>query len=575
MPLFDPAMLDELKKKVDIVDVLSPYMQFQKAQGALKALCPFHFEHTPSFVVQRKDMHYHCFGCGAHGDSISFLMQHLKIPFKEAVEMLAERFGVEIRFVEEVQKGPSILPLKQAMKELGRFYHFSLLHTAQGQQALAYLYDRGIDLSFIRLFEIGLAPKDPQFFEAWVHDFKVDMHALSEAGAMKGKGNLPFFMDRITIPIKDWHGNILGFTARRFQEGDNGPKYINTKETPLFKKSQILFGIYESRKRIVKEKRALIVEGQIDAMRLIHEGFDFTLAGQGTAFGELHVQQAKNLGVETAYIAFDADTAGQTAALKVGQLFLKEGIEVLVVLLGKGEDPDTVILKKGKAHFEELIQKAIPYLDFLRALFTRNKDLSLPAVKSGVIKEMTHYVNGWLDPVMRHEGKRRIAEQFDVPVDFIEIKEDLKLVEHTSKSDETVDFDLILEGDLVRWLIVAHELTREIAVRNLKKEDLLHPGMQQLYELLLQSKGDLMAVLSTKESEQLQPYVDTVLSKKIPIERAENLMMETVRKILERNWLKKREAIIKKMQENSHNEPLLEELARAFDEIKQQRPVVR
>jgi DNA primase len=575
MPLFDPAMLEELKKKIDIVDVLSPYVQFQKAPGGFKALCPFHFEHTPSFVVQRKDMHYHCFGCGAHGDGISFLMQHLKLPFQEAVQTLCERFGVEMRYVEEVHKGPSVMPLKQVLKELNRFYHFLLLHTAEGQIALSYLYERGMDLSFIRLFEIGLAPKDLRIFDAWRHDFKIDLEALFEAGAMKGKGNLPFFMDRITIPIKDSHGNVLGFTARRFQEEDKGPKYINTKETPLFKKSQILFGLYESRKRIVKEKKALIVEGQIDAMRLIHEGFDFTVAGQGTAFGEMHVQQIKDLGVESVYIAFDGDLAGQQATLKVGQLFLKQGIEVMIPMLSKGEDPDTILLKKGKQFFDELLEKSLPYLDFLKSVLVKNKDLSLPAVKSGVIKEMANIVNAWIDPVMRHEGRKKIAEIFHIPLDFIEAKEELKNEEPLENNKEVVDFDLILEGDLVRWLIVAHELTREIALKNLEQKDLFHPEMQKLYELLIEKKGDLMGVLSSPDSIKLQPFIDKVLSKKIAIERAEVLMIETVRKILERNWLKERETIIKKMQENSHDEALLEQLAKSFDLIKQKRPIVK
>jgi DNA primase len=575
MPLFDPAMLDELKKKIDIVDVMSPYVQFQKAQGGFKSLCPFHFEHTPSFVVHRKDMHYHCFGCGAHGDAISFLTQHLKISFQEAVQTLAERFGVEVRYVEEVQKGPSVLPLKQAMKELNRFYHFCLQHTPDGQRALGYLYDRGMDQSFIKLFEMGYAPKDTRLFEGWIQDFKIDISALTESGALKGRGLTPFFSDRITIPIKDTHGNVLGFTARRFLEGDTGPKYINTKETPLFKKSQILFGLYESRKTIVKEKRALIVEGQIDAMRLIHEGFDFTLAGQGTAFGEQHVNQVYDLGVQVVYIAFDGDNAGQTAALKVGQMFLKKGIEVFILTFEKGEDPDTLILKRGKEKFQELLERAHPFLDFLRDCAVKGKDLTLPAVKSGVIRDVVQYIQAWQDPVMRHEGRRRIAEMFDVPAHFIDFKEEFQVETPIEPKKEVVDLDLILEGDLVRWLIVAHELTASIALKNLTKEDLKHPGMRQLYELLIAHKGDLISVLSTTDSEKLQSYIDMILSKKIPIERAENLMIETTRKILERNWLEKREAIIRKMQIHAHDEALLESLAKEFDQIKSHRPLVK
>lgn len=164
---------------------------------------------------------------------------------------------------------------------------------------------------------------------------------------------------------------------------------------------------------------------------------------------------------------------------------------------------------------------------------------------------------------------------FQIPLDFIESNEDLRVEHPIAATKEVVDFDLILEGDLVRWLIVAYELTKDIALKNLENRDLIHPEMQKLYELLMEKKGDLMEVLSHPESINLQPFIDRILSKKIPIERAEILMIETVRKILERNWLKQRETIIKKMQNNPHDEPLLEELAKSFDEIKHRRPIVK
>jgi DNA primase len=472
-----------------------------------------------------------------------------------------------------VQKGPSVLPLKQINRELNRFFHFCLLHTHDGQAALSYLYDRAIDLKFIQFFEIGYAPKDLKIFDAWCADFKIDPSNLQLAGALKN-AQTPFFIDRITIPIKDSHGNVLGFTARKFQESMQGPKYVNTKETPLFKKSHILFGMYESRKSIVKHKKALIVEGQIDAMRLIYEGFDYTIAGQGTAFGEIHVQQVCDLGVTTVLIAFDGDLAGKTAAIKVGQLFLKKGVEVLIVALEKGEDPDTLLVKSSKEKFQERLDHAIPFLDFLKTFLETGKDCSLPAVKSGLVKEVTSYVTDWHDPLMRHEGKKKIAQLFSVPEELINVPSQTP-VHETASHDEKIDLDLILEGDLVRWLIIAFQSCYPIAEKNLQSEDFIHPSMQKLFVLLKTTQGDLIEALSTEGSFELQPFVDLVLAKKVPIERAKTLMEETTRKILERNWLKKREEILKKMQLNGQNEQILEQLVIEFDQIKQNRPTLK
>ena len=288
---FSRDSLELLRSRVDLVEVLNPYIKLSKAGAAYKALCPFHEERSASFVIQKGDSHYHCFGCGAHGDAIQFLMTHLKMSFTEAVESLADKFQVQLEEVKtsDAPQGPSKAMLKDALDKGAEFYHFYLCHTLEGHAALDYLYTRGLDLDFIRKFQFGLAPKSSGLFANAMREMKIPSDILEGAGLMvRGR---EFFSDRITIPIRDALGSVIGFSARKYKTDTFGGKYINTCETTLFKKSKVLFGLSYSRKTIAAEHKALIVEGQIDALRLIEAGFNWTVAGQGTAFGEEHIEE--------------------------------------------------------------------------------------------------------------------------------------------------------------------------------------------------------------------------------------------------------------------------------------------
>lgn len=366
MALYKKESLDLLRERVDLAELLSGYISLKRAGTSFKALCPFHEERTPSFVVQAGDSHYHCFGCGAHGDAIAFLMSHLKISFVDAVDMLAERFGIHLEKADqEEQKGPSKKLLKEALDFAARFYHFSLLHSEEGEQALRYLYERGITLDFIRRFQIGYAPARTGTLLRLMREKGFHESLIEEAGLITAKSKRDFFNERITFPICDAFGAVIGFSARKFKESTFGGKYINTSETPLFKKSHVLFGLHHSRTRMAKERKALIVEGQIDALRLIEAGFDYTVASQGTAFGEGHVKELLHLGVTQAYLALDADDAGLQAAVKIGHLLQKKAVAVSILSLPEGSDPDQLLRERGPEDFAERLQKAVEYLPFL------------------------------------------------------------------------------------------------------------------------------------------------------------------------------------------------------------------
>lgn len=589
MPRYTKESLELLRQRIDLGELISSHIQLKKNGSSYKALCPFHEEKTPSFVIQKGDTHYHCYGCGAHGDAITFLMTHVRLTFTEAIESLAERFGVTLEKVEGLthQRGPSKTELKEALEKASWFYHFALLHTEEGKEALKYLYKRGIDLDFIRLFQVGYAPQERGVFQQVMQAENVDDEVLQLAGLLsitESGRKRDFFSQRITFPIRDAMGAVIGFSARKFKEETFGGKYINTPETPLFKKSQVLFGLSYCRKKIAKERKAIVVEGQIDALRLIQAGFNFTVAGQGTAFGEGHVRELLNLGILHVYLAFDADVAGQEAMVKVGDLFQKKGVEVSIVEISQGKDPDSLLREEGPNVFLKRLEGGINYLTFLVKHLSKTIDIDSPSGKNELVRSISSRVKGWEQPVMVHESLRKLSDLIHVPPEVIGIEtlQTFPLRRAGRIASIEIDPDRILETDLLRWLFLMGETNRrliDIAKGNIQAGHFRVEICQKLYNLYLAAfdegrPRDLLSFAAHLEKEEDQKIFSEMIERKINVQKAEEGIIETVRKILERNWMEKREAIKTEIQRGSLKEEEVLELAKQFDEIKRHPPRV-
>jgi DNA primase len=584
MGTFSRESLELLKSRIDLVEVLSPHIKLQRSGAAYKGLCPFHDEKSPSLIIQRGDSHYHCFGCGAHGDAIQFLMTHLRMSFLEAVESLAERFHVQL---EEVQgddrpKGPPKAALKDALERACRFYQFYLLHTLEGHAALDYLYSRGITLDFINQFQLGLAPKIPQLFLRTMWEQKVSNVILEEVGLfVKGR---EFFSDRITIPIRDAVGAVIGFSARKYKTDTFGGKYINTSETVLFKKSKVLFGLSFSRKAIAKDRRALIVEGQIDALRLIYSGFNWTVAGQGTAFGEDQAKELIHLGVRQVYLALDGDTAGQEAAVKIGNIFQKEGIEVWVIQLPEKCDPDSFLQEKGPEEWQKRIEASVDYLTFLVAHMSKTINTQSPAGKNELVQGIAKRIRDWDHPLMVHESLRKLARLTQTPESIIGAPEQnvpqVYIKRSASVTFTEIDPDRILEADLLRWLFLMGESLPNlvaIAEANLRVDHFRVAAGRSLFEKYLAATKenrprDLLTLAIDLEQAEQQLFLAEILQKRVNREKAVSCFIETVQRMLERHWMHSREEIKLKIYSGTCSETEVLELARQFDQIKKQRP---
>lgn len=510
--------------------------------------------------------------------------------FSEAVESLAQRFNVPLQIVEagEERRGPNKTVLREALEIACRFYHFMLLHTEEGHQALHYLYNRDIDLDFIRRFRIGLAPHEQGLLRKIMHAKSIKDEVMEEAGLLsagRDGGRRDFFHSRITFPICDNSGSVIGFSARKYKEETFGGKYVNTPETPLFKKSRIVFGLNYCRRRIAKERKVIIVEGQIDALRMIAAGFNITVAGQGTAFGDGHVKELLGLGLNQVYLALDSDEAGLQAAYKIGDLFQKEGIAVQVIRLPQRSDPDSFLREQGPAAFIELMEASVAYLTFAVSFLARRLDMDTPAGKNELVQTLTKQIRAWDHPLMVHESLRQLAHLVRVPEAVVGVGEEhipnIYVRRSANIGLQTIDPDKILESDFLRWLLLIgleHVRYLEIAQLNLQPGDLCDPLCRRLYQALLdchaaQRPLDLLSLAMCLD--EGQQFISELLNKKINKDRSEEQFQETIQKILDRNWMAKREQIKVKIQSGQCLDEEVLQLVKKFDELKRIPPKVR
>ncbi|MCB1181077.1 MAG: DNA primase [Chlamydiia bacterium] len=579
MPKFSQESLETLRERIDLIEVLSSYVDLKKSGSTYKGLCPFHEEKTPSFIVGVGERHYHCFGCGAHGDAIAFLMDHLKLSFSEAAHFLAEKFNVPIQYdTTHEPRGTNPVELKKSLELAAEFFHTMLLYTEEGVAALSYLFKRGLSIEFMRRFKLGWAPQGEGLFLKVMKEKKIKMQTLVEAGLLGGRGNRPFFRERITFPIKNPVGNVIGFSARKICEETFGGKYINTPETALFKKSKVLFGLDCSRRQIAKTHHAIIVEGQIDCLKMIDAGFDTTVAALGTAFGPSHIAELEKLGIYGVSLLFDGDDAGDAAASKVGDLFAKVGIEVNVARLHKGSDPDLYLRQGGAKRMKHLLEKSSDYLSFQMDVLSKIHDIATPAGKNALVTEMARQIRGWEKPVMVHESLKKLAQLARVPDEMIGIHSSYRAPFHIKKSEEVTGIDphRILEQDLLRWLLFLGEDKKkliDLALAYLEEKHFWTPVCKEFFHLLkalyYEKKAlDPLSLLAATDSPDGEKCLDELYKKRVNKERAEVQLIETIQKLLDREWLQEREKIKMDIHHGKHTQEEILELVKQFDGLK-------
>jgi DNA primase len=359
--------IDQLLNRVDIVDVIGRRVPLKKAGRDFQARCPFHDEKTPSFTVSPNKQFFHCFGCGAHGSAIGFLMDYDNLSFVEAVEELAQQAGLEVPREGTQSSGPDLRPLYELMSTSARHYQQQLKQHENASQAVNYLKTRGVSGQIAATYGIGYAPPGWDNLSQSLGQDSNTRNQLLKCGMLNDSEGRVYdrFRNRIMFPIRDPRGRTIGFGGRVL--GDDKPKYLNSPETPIFHKGRELYGLYEARQANSKIQHLLVVEGYMDVVALAQHGILNAVATLGTATTPEHLELIFRTCPEAVF-CFDGDRAGRDAAWKAlitSIPSLRDGREIRFLFLPEGEDPDTQIRKEGRDAFEQRIEQATPLSEFL------------------------------------------------------------------------------------------------------------------------------------------------------------------------------------------------------------------
>ncbi|MCF7849825.1 MAG: DNA primase [Kiritimatiellales bacterium] len=415
--------IEEIRFQCNIVDVVGSYLPTLKRMGStFKCNCPFHQEKTPSFTVNDKMQIFHCFGCQAGGDVFKFVMEYEKVDFVTAVKILADRAGIELRYEGGATENKNEKDvLYKIHQDAAMFYHRMLMDSPEGAEARRYLEERELPPEILKEFLVGFAPNewDGLMNKALEKGYKAEQ--LEAAGLVVPsdrngkKSHYDRFRNRVMFSICDQMGRVIGFSGRIMNAAEKGAKYVNSPETLLFKKNRVLFAFDKARKDIVEARTAIVVEGQIDAIRCHEAGIRNVVASQGTALTENHARLLKRYADEIVLV-LDADAAGVKAALASSAIFLSTELSVRVVTLPEKEDPDSLIRTQGTEIFRQLVAEAQSALDYLIDRRGGEENMDSDAGKMRVVKETLALINHCQSAARRDQMLQRAAERLGISI---------------------------------------------------------------------------------------------------------------------------------------------------------------
>ena len=399
--------IENLKSLIDIADVIGNYVQLKKQGSNFVALCPFHSEKTPSFVVSPSKQIYHCFGCGASGDAIKFIMEIEKLTYPEAIEKLASMYNFKLEYT----KGNSFVHI-DLLERINSFYVSKLY---KNQNALNYLKQRGLFDSTIEKFQLGYAPSSQEQFK-FFKDANLNKKDLIELGVLNDTGEYPRLIERITFPIFSQNGKIIAFGGRTIS--NHPAKYINFTNTKIFNKSKTFYGLNFAREHILRSKRIIITEGYMDVIMLHQAGIQNAVATLGTALTREHLPILRKLNPKVT-LSYDSDNAGINAALKASKLLYKEYFDGGVILFAEGEDPADAVVK-GK-NIEEILKNEIKFADFIIEYTTKKYELKNPVEKKQAVDEFRNYINE-LPDILKEDFSIKVSQYLQIPPNILKVR---------------------------------------------------------------------------------------------------------------------------------------------------------
>jgi len=425
--------IEQIAAANDIVEVIGSYFPLKRAGANFKALCPFHQEKTPSFMVSPSRQTFHCFGCGAGGSAFRFVMEYEHVDFPAAVHKLAARAGITIveerGAADENRQYETRRKLLKLHAEAAGWFHENLIKKEIGEPARKYLKQRGITAEIAKRWQLGYAPDEWDAFGGWARGQGCDSRDLLASGLIKAKdenqtSNLKpqtsydRFRGRIMFPICNDIGEVIAFSGRLLKEEEGAAKYLNSPETPLFRKGNVLFGLHKSKRPLIEANCAIVCEGQLDLISLFEAGITNVVAPQGTAFTENQARILKRFADEVV-LCFDSDAAGAKAAERSLDALLENDFIVRVVELPPGEDPDSLVRRDGKEQFDERVANARDFFDYWIDREIASVDLTSMGAKIQAARNLAATVSRVHDAVLRGEIVNKASARLGVaPADF-------------------------------------------------------------------------------------------------------------------------------------------------------------
>jgi DNA primase len=416
--------IEQVASANDIVELIGSYFPLKRAGANFRALCPFHQEKTPSFHVSPQRQTFHCFGCGKGGSVFRFVMEYEHIDFPAAVRKLAGRAGIPI-IEERVEASDRAAETRRKLlrlhSEAAAWFHENLLQKEFAEPAREYLKQRGIDQQIAKNWQLGYAPESWDTFLKWALGRGYSQSELLQAGLVKSRDEqrptgevYDRFRGRIIFPICNDLGEVIAFSGRLLQSQAEGAKYLNSPETPLFRKGKLLFGLHQTKRSLIEANSAIVCEGQLDLITLFEAGITNVVAPQGTAFTEHQARMLKRF-VNEVVLCFDADTAGQKAAERSLDALLENDLIVRVIEMPSGEDPDSLVRRDGKEAFERRVAGARDFFDYWVEHEVANANLDSLGEKMEVARSLATTVSHVRDQFMRGEILNKVSARLGVP----------------------------------------------------------------------------------------------------------------------------------------------------------------
>ena len=523
---FSPELLDQIRDANDIVDLISEYVPLKKRGKNYVGLCPFHSEKVPSFTVTPDKQIFYCFGCGEGGNVISFLMKHEKLSFPEAVKLLAKRANISLpKESFDDRRAKQLDKLYYANQVADEYFLKNLYRQIPGRKARQYLKKRGFDSETQKLFSLGYAPLEWEGLIRYAQTKGIEAEVLNQAGLAaprtEASGSYDRFRNRITFPIFNLSGKIVGFGGRVLDDKDE-PKYLNSPETPIYQKGKILYGLNLSKDEIRQKGRAILVEGYVDLITLYQAGMKNVVASSGTAFTQ---NQARLLSryAEKVILFFDADSAGQSATFRSVDLLFSEGLEAFVVSLKGGEDPDSFVRKFGVEAVGQKIQKARPFIDFkYESLGQDFGELSIREQEK-IITDLAETARKITDEIRRNLFVKKIAQTFKIeeaPISKLVGKKMSSAVRRPPSAESRVNLqgepslsrEEEIERGLLRILMEDRKLLK-LTTGKLDPEDFSTAEHKEIFELIkAQKKISPANLLDKTENEKAKELIAQIAS---------------------------------------------------------------